>query len=106
MAPQALLDMSGYTQMLAFSSDTRLHSRARCLTLALMLVQVSRKRKSEDVTERSAEESAPVAPVAEDTGARAGLERPPKATKVRGNSALLRCTLQCSGVQGVFQHLR
>eukprot|EP00891_Asterochloris_glomerata_P008877 jgi/Astpho2/8877/Aster-05507 len=42
---------------------------------------VSRKRKSENVTEHGPEESAPMAPVTEDAAAQEGPKRPPKASK-------------------------
>ena len=90
-------------------SKARLQSQARCLTLALILVQASRKRKSESLTEHSAEESVPVALVTEGTAAQEGLERPLKATKVGRDSTLLCCTcstVQCNGVERVMQLLR
>ena len=81
-------------------SNTRLDSHTCCLTLALILVQASRKRKTETSTERSAEESAPVAPVTEDTGAQEAPERPLKATKVSRDSTWLCLSfhVQCSGL--------
>ena len=78
--------------------NTRLQSCACCLTLALILVQVSHKRKSGNLTEHSAEGNAPVVPVTEDPGAQEGQERSLKVSKVSRDSTFLCCTLQCSAM--------
>ncbi len=69
-------------------------------------MQVSRKRKSENVTEHGPEESAPMAPVTEDAAAQEGLKRPPKASKViRDSFPVWYTAVQCNGVERVVQRL-